>query len=378
MASTVSVSMACQQNEAENESLHTVEIDQSMQSCSGNILSKLQCIRLPEPDSAGDIAGIMVNESGLVEKPSDTQENIEKDQLADQTDMDNIQHFIENGERHTQGCSGGILSTFQCIKMPLPDSDASSLSSVEPDDVLPVGTSGLHTSNPLDSTFSGSSMRESFKSFEDVEVGSAISQSDHVTSRCSNCEAPNRGTDGVKDINTSPKRMNSMNDLKTHHQINDESDAENTYAEVSPIVNVDPFDEYELNRLHEREQHRIAREKSLSKLQCEVCLEAKLVQYRNCCKTPICAECLESFINIQIEQAIVKIPCPSATCKEFIHRHEILDIISGDVKDKYNKFLVDANQDPFVKTCPRCSTVMTVEPSLIKAMNIKRKGVWLV
>ena len=41
---------------------------------------------------------------------------------------------------------------------------------------------------------------------------------------------------------------------------------------------------------------------------------------------------------------------------------------------RFYKFLVDANKDPHIKTCPRCSHVMTVNIVLLRNPKHKKKG----
>ena len=110
--------------------------------------------------------------------------------------------------------------------------------------------------------------------------------------------------------------------------------------------------------------------------ECDVCFEKKDINIRVCCDKPVCDDCMLSFITIQVQQAIVKIQCPSSACDQTVHRDEIMTRLSGDLKDKFYKFLVDANKEPHIKTCPRCSTVMTIDPNILKDPKVKKKGLW--
>ncbi|ESP02641.1 hypothetical protein LOTGIDRAFT_199565, partial [Lottia gigantea] len=92
---------------------------------------------------------------------------------------------------------------------------------------------------------------------------------------------------------------------------------------------------------------------------CEVCYERKNVRKRLCCTLLVCDACVDSYIQDRVQQGIVKIGC-MAVCDSFIYRDEILGRLDPEMKDKYYKFLIDANKDPYIKTCPRCSNVKKV------------------
>ena len=57
----------------------------------------------------------------------------------------------------------------------------------------------------------------------------------------------------------------------------------------------------------------------------------------------------------------VKMGCPNSDCERFVHRDEIMVRLSGPIKDKFFRFLVDANKEAHIKTCPKCSTVTTLD-----------------
>ncbi|XP_071110560.1 uncharacterized protein [Haliotis cracherodii] len=96
----------------------------------------------------------------------------------------------------------------------------------------------------------------------------------------------------------------------------------------------------------------------LEELECWICFDNKKLRKRICCNFPVCDECIEMYLITQVNQGIVKIECLKTECSSYVHRDEILARLPAELKDKYYKFLVDANKDPDVKTCPRCSHVM--------------------
>ena len=83
-----------------------------------------------------------------------------------------------------------------------------------------------------------------------------------------------------------------------------------------------------------------------------------------------------SYITIQVEEARVKVSCPNDACDRYVHRDEIIVRLSGPTKEKFFRFLVDANKEINVKTCPKCSSVMTVDKE--KVTKPDKMGVMVV
>ena len=91
--------------------------------------------------------------------------------------------------------------------------------------------------------------------------------------------------------------------------------------------------------------------------ECLICFEKMKLRKRLCCDFAVCDECMEKYLTYEIEGGIVKIECINGTCDSYVHRDEILERLPYEMKDKYYRFLVDANKDPNIKTCPRCSKI---------------------
>ena len=104
-------------------------------------------------------------------------------------------------------------------------------------------------------------------------------------------------------------------------------------------------------------------------LECEICLDTSFFPSRPCCRFKVCDECLKTYITLKVTDGIVHIECPndSGRCQGHIHRNEIRDRLSDDMREKYDRFLVDANADPSQKTCPSCSKIYTVDKELLKS-----------
>lgn len=91
--------------------------------------------------------------------------------------------------------------------------------------------------------------------------------------------------------------------------------------------------------------------------ECLVCFEQMLLRKRLCCDFAVCDDCMEKYLTYEVERGVVRIECINGTCVSYIHRDEILGRLPPTIKDKYYRFLVDANKDPNIKTCPRCSNI---------------------
>ncbi|CAH1772326.1 unnamed protein product [Owenia fusiformis] len=95
--------------------------------------------------------------------------------------------------------------------------------------------------------------------------------------------------------------------------------------------------------------------------ECSVCLESKTLSLRPCCSLAVCSDCVKQYFVTQVSEGIVKIECPNFVCDTYIHRDEITFHLETEMKDKFHKFLVNANKEAHIKTCPRCSEIMELE-----------------
>jgi hypothetical protein len=104
---------------------------------------------------------------------------------------------------------------------------------------------------------------------------------------------------------------------------------------------------------------------SSKKQECQICFEECFVNERQCCKFIVCNSCINLYIQTQIKACCgnVIIECLNAKCTKLMHRDEITERMSRFDKatlNLYLKFLIDANNDPACKTCPRCSHPMVM------------------
>lgn len=108
--------------------------------------------------------------------------------------------------------------------------------------------------------------------------------------------------------------------------------------------------------------------------ECEICLSRDSpVRDRSCCQIPVCDDCMKTYFMSLLESGIKRMQCISSQCSKFAHVDEIMCRLPADLKDKYYKYLVDANNDPLVKTCPKCSFVQNITKEELEAYKKKRK-----
>jgi E3 ubiquitin-protein ligase RNF217 len=91
--------------------------------------------------------------------------------------------------------------------------------------------------------------------------------------------------------------------------------------------------------------------------ECFICYSDTSLRPRLCCSLPACDECMTSYLSTKVEERVVKVVCLNNECSSYIHRDEILARLPEELKVKYYQYLVEANKDPNVKTCPRCSHI---------------------
>ncbi|XP_005110944.1 uncharacterized protein LOC101861007 [Aplysia californica] len=109
-------------------------------------------------------------------------------------------------------------------------------------------------------------------------------------------------------------------------------------------------------------------------MECEICLSKSNFWSRFCCHFKVCNECVDTYITLKVQEAVVHIECPNDKCRGYIHRNEIRDRLSDELKHKFDKFLVDANKDPCKKTCPACSSVHTIDPDALTTKKKRKNG----
>lgn len=106
---------------------------------------------------------------------------------------------------------------------------------------------------------------------------------------------------------------------------------------------------------------------------CMVCfLETTEISIRLCCSEPICQTCLAAHVQSKIEEAIVKIVCPLGNCDSLISDDEVQELVSDEIFEKFQRFKVEIEQNPSIKTCPGCSRIHRYT-DLANASSIKEE-----
>ena len=112
--------------------------------------------------------------------------------------------------------------------------------------------------------------------------------------------------------------------------------------------------------------------------ECQVCLLEVKLNKRPCCQQAVCDECLKQYVETQLVDAgIVRIGCPNPSCDHGMYQEEVRELLreNPDLRDRYNRWMVDMNADPNRKTCPRCCRVTEVDLSLPQDRRHSKFGV---
>ena len=112
--------------------------------------------------------------------------------------------------------------------------------------------------------------------------------------------------------------------------------------------------------------------------ECKICFDSGPYYLRSCCDVATCTSCMREYVNMQVEQGTVNLECPSDSCRRYVHRDEILSHLRPELKEKFYKFLVDANKEPHIKTCPRCSHITKVDPAGLSERPVKKLSLEVV
>ncbi|CAF3395587.1 unnamed protein product [Rotaria sp. Silwood1] len=145
----------------------------------------------------------------------------------------------------------------------------------------------------------------------------------------------------------------------------DDDDNKSISSELDHTIDEENSD---INPISTLPNHHITLCETLS--ECAICCEMKRLQSRSCCNFYVCSTCLNIYVEQQIKQGVVRIQCPNQQCKTYMHRDEINKrCISPELRQKFTRYLVDANRSNNVKTCPRCSNIHEIDPEVFRTMR---------
>jgi len=111
--------------------------------------------------------------------------------------------------------------------------------------------------------------------------------------------------------------------------------------------------------------------------ECQVCLLEVRLNKRPCCQQAVCDDCLKQYVETQLVDAgIVRISCPNPLCDRGMYHEEVRELLheKQDLRDRYDRWIVDMNADPHCKTCPRCCKVTDVSPSQLQDRHVTKYG----
>ncbi|KAH9491939.1 hypothetical protein Btru_026837 [Bulinus truncatus] len=160
----------------------------------------------------------------------------------------------------------------------------------------------------------------------------------------------------------------SSNSSNSHANLDDE------WADVNSLYdNLDDKFE-EMRQKRSQEAPPIYPHRALLYMDCSVCLVKSYLRRRVCCDFQICHDCMTAYVSTKVNEAKVEIECPNDKCNVLVHRDEINERLPSELKDKFVKFLIDANADPCQKTCPACSKGYTVDPEFVSKKKKLKYG----
>lgn len=111
--------------------------------------------------------------------------------------------------------------------------------------------------------------------------------------------------------------------------------------------------------------------------ECQVCFDSVRLTVRPCCQKAVCDSCLQQYVETQIsENGNIRIECPNPDCKSQMFSDEIRSILrtKPELRDRYDRWIVDLNGDPNRKTCPRCCHITELDPAALSDRKVYKYG----
>ena len=109
-------------------------------------------------------------------------------------------------------------------------------------------------------------------------------------------------------------------------------------------------------------------------LACIVCYERTHAyddSTRSCCNRHVCKDCMMHFIQVKVGDVIIYIQCPNPDCDAPVGKQEILQYLTGEVKEKYERMRLEVDGDGKKKACPNCSFITEHELPKLKMSHEK-------
>ena len=92
-----------------------------------------------------------------------------------------------------------------------------------------------------------------------------------------------------------------------------------------------------------------------------------------CCNRLVCKDCLHAIITMTVGEGRIQISCPHPECGKPFAKEYVLQHIDNDTKLKYERFLVDIENDGKKKTCPNCCHI--TEHQLPRVKRLKEEDI---
>ncbi|XP_013071019.2 uncharacterized protein DDB_G0292642-like [Biomphalaria glabrata] len=153
----------------------------------------------------------------------------------------------------------------------------------------------------------------------------------------------------------------------SHENMDDWADVDSMYDNLD-----DKFEEMRQKR--SQDPPPLYPHRALLYLECSICLIKSYLRRRVCCDFQICHDCMSAYVSVKVSEAKVQIECPSDRCNVLVHRDEINERLPNEMRDKFAKFLIDANADPCEKTCPACSKGFSIKPETLAKKKKSKYG----
>jgi hypothetical protein len=111
--------------------------------------------------------------------------------------------------------------------------------------------------------------------------------------------------------------------------------------------------------------------------ECQVCYDCVRLTVRPCCQKAVCDSCLQQYVETQIaDYGNLRIECPNPDCKSQVYSDEIRSILrtKSELRERYDRWIVDLNGDPNRKTCPRCCHITEIDPAALADQKVGKYG----
>jgi len=115
-----------------------------------------------------------------------------------------------------------------------------------------------------------------------------------------------------------------------------------------------------------------------SEQECQVCFDMVRLSVRQCCQQAVCDACVQQYVETQlVDYGNLQIGCPNPDCDSRVYTDEVRNLLRSkpELRERYDRWIVDLNGDPNRKTCPRCCHITEVKSSVLTGRKVAKNGV---